>query len=135
MVHYEPMNPVRTALPVPLLAILAWSCSPGPTDPADLVVTGGTVLTVDADFSVAEAMAVRDGRIQAVGTDADIRALAGPETQVVEIPGRRSSPDSPTTICTGSGAATAWTFPASGRWTNCSEPSRNAPGRRAPASW
>ena len=92
MVHYEPMNPVRTALPVPFLAILAWSCSPGPTDPADLVVVGGAVLTVDADFRVAEALAVKDGRIQAVGSAADVRALIGPDTQIVEIPGKTVVP-------------------------------------------
>ena len=94
MVHYEPMNPApaRRALLLPLLATLTWSCSAGPTDPADLVVVGGTVLTVDPDFSTAEAMAVRDGRVQAVGSDADIRALAGPETQVIEVPGKTVVP-------------------------------------------
>ena len=81
----------RLPLLLPLLAT-TWSCSAGPSDPADLVVVGGTVLTVDADFSVAEAMAVRDGRIQAVGDDADIRALAGPDTQVVDIAGKAVVP-------------------------------------------
>ncbi|MYI40208.1 MAG: amidohydrolase family protein, partial [Acidobacteria bacterium] len=77
-------------LPV-LAAITGWSCAPD-IEHADLVVVGGTVLTVDADFSVAEAMAVRDGRIQAVGSDADIRALIGPDTQVIEISGETVVP-------------------------------------------
>ena len=93
MVHYQPMKRrARLALLFPFLGSFAGSCSSGPTDPADLVVVGGTVLTVDAEFSVAEAMAVRDGRIQAVGSDADIRALTGPDTQVVDVTGRTVVP-------------------------------------------
>lgn len=76
-----------------VLAVAAgWSCTSRGGGRADLVVVGGTILTVDADFSVAEAMAVRDGRIQAVGSDADIRALVGPETGVIEIPGQTVVP-------------------------------------------
>ena len=125
----------RTLLVLPVLAATTgWSCAPD-VERADLVVTGGTVLTVDADFSVAEAMAVRDGRIQTVGSDAEVRALVGPATRSLRFPARPSFPGSRTTTCTGSGAATAWTSPGSGPWTNCSEPSRNAPWPRAPASW
>ncbi|WP_330241440.1 amidohydrolase [Streptomyces sp. NBC_00525] len=58
----------------------------------DLILTGGDVLTVDDAFSVAEAVAVRDGRILAVGGDAEIRALAGPGTRVVELAGRTVLP-------------------------------------------
>ena len=47
---------------------------------------------MDADFTVAEAMAVRDGRIQAVGSGADIRALIGPDTQVIETSGKTVVP-------------------------------------------
>ncbi|MGX6606643.1 amidohydrolase [Micromonosporaceae bacterium Da 78-11] len=51
---------------------------------ADLLFTGGPVFT-DAGF--ADALAVRDGRIVAVGHD-DVRDLAGPRTEVVELGGR-----------------------------------------------
>ena len=64
---------------LPVLAVaVGWSCASGGGG-ADLVVVNGAILTVDADFSVAEALAVRDGRIVAVGSDADIRALVGGE--------------------------------------------------------
>ena len=88
------MKPVmaRYALLLALLAVTAWSCSPDPAEPADLVALGGTVLTVDADFTVAEALAVRDGRILAVGSDTDIQALVGPDTQVLEIAGKTVVP-------------------------------------------
>ena len=41
----------------------------------DLALVNGKVLTVDAQFTIAEAVAVRDGRILAVGTNAEIRRL------------------------------------------------------------
>ncbi|WP_431784640.1 amidohydrolase [Streptomyces chumphonensis] len=59
---------------------------------ADLILTGGDVLTVDDAFSVAQALAVRDGRILAVGTDEEIAALTGPDTRVVELAGRTVLP-------------------------------------------
>jgi predicted amidohydrolase YtcJ len=57
-----------------------------------LVLTGGQVLTVDDGFTVAEGVAVRGRTIVAVGSDAEIRALAGPGTRVVELGGRTVLP-------------------------------------------
>jgi predicted amidohydrolase YtcJ len=55
---------------------------------ADLILTNGRVYTVDPAHPWAEAVAVRDGRILAVGADADIAALAGPRTQRIDAAGR-----------------------------------------------
>ena len=55
---------------------------------ADLVFTGGGVYTVDAARRRVQAVAVRGGRIVAVGSDADVRELAGPSTEVVDLDGR-----------------------------------------------
>jgi predicted amidohydrolase YtcJ len=52
--------------------------------PADLVVYG-TVLTVDEARPTAEAVAITDGRIVAVGARADVADLVGPDTEVVEL--------------------------------------------------
>jgi predicted amidohydrolase YtcJ len=60
--------------------------------PADLVLAGGRIATVDAERRFAEAVAVRDGRIVAVGPDRDVRPLAGPRTRVVELRGRSVTP-------------------------------------------
>ncbi|MCK8433242.1 amidohydrolase [Streptomyces sp. D2-8] len=57
-----------------------------------LVLTGGQVLTVDAGFTVAEGVAVRGRNILAVGSDAEMRALAGPGTRIVELGGRTVLP-------------------------------------------
>ncbi len=60
--------------------------------PADLVLTGGAVYTVDAARSWAQAVAVTDGRIAAVGTDADMRPHVGPRTEVINLRGRMLLP-------------------------------------------
>lgn len=46
----------------------------------DLILTGGVIYTVDPTRPRAEALAVAGGRITAVGSDAEIQALAGPDT-------------------------------------------------------
>jgi predicted amidohydrolase YtcJ len=58
----------------------------------ELVLVNGKVLTVDAAFTIAEAVAVRGGRVLAVGTSADIRKLVGPATRVVDLAGRSVVP-------------------------------------------
>jgi predicted amidohydrolase YtcJ len=58
--------------------------------PADLVLRGGTVHTVapeDPDRPAPTAVAVRGGRILAVGTEADVRGWSGPRTEVVDLAG------------------------------------------------
>lgn len=60
--------------------------------PADTVLVNGHVVTVDARFSTAQAIAIKDGRFTAVGTTADIRKLAGPNTRVVDLHGRTVIP-------------------------------------------
>jgi predicted amidohydrolase YtcJ len=59
---------------------------------ADLVLTGGAVYTVDAARSWAQAVAVENGRIAAVGSDADMRPYVGPRTDVVNLRGRTLLP-------------------------------------------
>lgn len=58
----------------------------------DMIITGARVLTMDEGRPRAEAVAVAGGRIVAVGTDAEVTALAGPETQVVQAGGRTLLP-------------------------------------------
>src|SRR5437868_5756673 len=60
--------------------------------PADLVFTGGRVHTVDARDRIAEAVAVRSGRIARVGTDSEITSLVGKGTRIVALQGRSVVP-------------------------------------------
>ncbi len=55
------------------------------TDVADLLVTGSVIRTSDRARPRAEAFAVRDGRILAVGDRADVEAFRGRRTRVVEV--------------------------------------------------
>ncbi|MGW6536536.1 amidohydrolase [Streptomyces sp. NPDC055051] len=54
---------------------------------ADLVFVGGRVVTVDAEFTVAEALAVTGAVISAVGTRQDVAPFVGPDTRVVDLAG------------------------------------------------
>ena len=57
-------------------------CPTIPTDPADLVLTGGRAAHHGpGEPAVRDALAVRDGRIVAVGSDADVRGHVGPRTR------------------------------------------------------
>ncbi len=69
----------------------AWTVA-GQQEPADLVLVNGIVLTVDPNDSIAEAVAVRAGKIVAVGSTADVRRLAGERTTVVDLAGRTATP-------------------------------------------
>jgi len=60
--------------------------------PADLLLRNGYVYTVDAQRSVAQAVAVVDGTIMAVGSDAELLPLAGPDTEVIDLQGRMLMP-------------------------------------------
>jgi hypothetical protein len=62
------------------------------TGPADLIVTGAKVVTVDPSFSIAEAVAVRDDRIIAVGGAAEVGALAVDGTRIIDADGRTVIP-------------------------------------------
>ena len=59
---------------------------------ADRILTGGRILTVDSEDRVVEALAIRKGRIIAVGTTADIERLAGPATERIDLRGKTATP-------------------------------------------
>jgi len=58
----------------------------------DTILVNGKILTVDAQSSAREALAVRDGRIVALGTSAQMRRLAGPQSRVIDLQGRTVIP-------------------------------------------
>jgi predicted amidohydrolase YtcJ len=63
-----------------------------PRPPAELVLRNGKILTVDKDFSIKEALAIKGGRFVAVGMNGDVRRWMGPSTRVVDLGGRTVIP-------------------------------------------
>ncbi|MBI3939985.1 MAG: amidohydrolase family protein [Acidobacteria bacterium] len=59
---------------------------------ADMILYNGKVLTVDDKFTIAQAVAVRDGKILAVGDSALIQKLAGPKTDRIDLRGNTLTP-------------------------------------------
>ncbi len=59
---------------------------------ADLVIVNGRLVTVDEKGTVAEAVAVKDGKIVAVGTTKQVKELANGGTKVIDLEGRLMLP-------------------------------------------
>ena len=81
--------------------LLLMSCSGAEVDfarslavpqPADLVLRNGKIVTVDRNFSIKEAVAIKDGRFLAVGSEREMRIFTGPRTRVVDLGGRTVIP-------------------------------------------
>ena len=60
--------------------------------PVDTILTNGKVITVDDQFSIAQAVAIRGARIVAVGSTQNITRLAGPSTRRIDLRGRSVVP-------------------------------------------
>jgi predicted amidohydrolase YtcJ len=58
----------------------------------DTILVNGKILSADAAFSTRQALAIRDGKIAATGSTAEIQRLAGPKTRVIDLAGRTMIP-------------------------------------------
>ena len=83
-----------SALFVLLLSFILSQCTSAPPDvlAPDMVLHNGKIVTVDEDFSIAQAVAIKDGRILAVGSDSEILPLAGSGTEKVDLGGKAVLP-------------------------------------------
>ncbi|MGQ0702562.1 MAG: amidohydrolase [Gemmatimonadales bacterium] len=75
-----------------LLALLAAVSACRQGDPADLILRGGKVYPFARDTAVAQAVAIRDGRILFVGSDPEAMDYAGRRTRVLDLEGRMVLP-------------------------------------------
>jgi len=82
----------RLAIAQVCFVAIALAAGPAAAQAPDTILVNGKILTVDAQFSTREALAIRDGRIVALGTSADIRKLVGRETRVIDVQGRTVIP-------------------------------------------
>jgi predicted amidohydrolase YtcJ len=64
----------------------------GQTPQADLILFNGKIVTVDSRFSIAQAIAVRQGTLIVVGTNAAVQSAAGPNARRVDLRGHTVIP-------------------------------------------
>ncbi len=76
---------------IPALFALLAPAVPG-QETAETIYVGGDILTMSESRPSAEALAVKDGRILAVGPEAEVMGLRGPETRIVDLYGRTMLP-------------------------------------------
>ena len=85
------MRPIRVLAVIVLFSVAclaAFSQEGRWTPAADWIFTGGQVVTVDRDFSLHRAIAVKDGKIIAVGTEQEVRKHAGITTKTMNLAGK-----------------------------------------------
>ena len=64
----------------------------GPSGPADTMIVNGRIATLNRKQPTVSAVAIKDGKILAVGSDADLQHLRGPNTTVIDAGGRTVVP-------------------------------------------
>ncbi len=92
--HARPPRPNFSKLGAALAACAALLCAGAAcaAAPPQLILFHGRILTVDAQDSIVEALAIRDGKIIAAGADGDILRLAGAATRRIDLHGRTATP-------------------------------------------
>ena len=75
-----------------LSAFLVGQIAQGAEPPADLVVLNGKIVTVNPQFAIVEAAAVREGRFVAVGANSKVKKLVGDRTRVIDARGKTVVP-------------------------------------------
>jgi len=79
------MNKYYRILSILFIVLISYSCTT--IDNADLVIRGAKIATVDEEFSFAEAVAVKDGKIIFVGSEDDVQWYIDKETELIELRG------------------------------------------------
>ena len=86
------MRQPRTMGLIFFLGLLLAGCQTPESPGADTVLTNGRILTVDAGFTIAESLAIRDGRIVAVGANDAVDEHVDASTEVIDLEGRTVIP-------------------------------------------
>jgi predicted amidohydrolase YtcJ len=81
-----------TAVPTPATSPPQPARTLAPGEVADTILVNGNVVTIDAQRTTAQALAIKDGVILSVGDDQSVRTLAGDSTQVIDLSGRTVTP-------------------------------------------
>jgi len=75
-----------------VLIVLAVAALLFARDEADLILFNGKVITVDAEDHIFQAVAVKGDKILAVGSDVEIKPLAGPQCKMIDLQGKTVTP-------------------------------------------
>ena len=86
------MMHLRFALTTCLILLCGIAGATRAVETADTVYTNGKIYTVNAAQPWAEAVAIKDGEFVAVGTNAEVKALTGKDTEVVDLKGGFAMP-------------------------------------------
>src|SRR5258708_6149231 len=79
---------MKTALAIVFTCFAAVAHAQSP----DTILVNGKIVTVDAQSSMREALAIREGQIIALGSSAEMRKRAGPQSRVIDVKGRTVIP-------------------------------------------
>ncbi len=71
-----------------LVLVAAFPTALPAAEPADLVLLNARIYTVDTHLKLAQALAIREGRIIAVGTSEEMQHWTGPDTKVLDLEGK-----------------------------------------------
>jgi len=74
------------------LAVLSGCAPQDRPEPADLVLVHGKIVTLDEAHPTVEALAARDGKVVAIGSEAEIEPYIGDATEVLDLEGRLATP-------------------------------------------
>jgi len=79
-----------------VLLAATWACAPAAdtetNEPADLVIHNGKVVTVDDAVPEGEGIVINGDRIVLVGSNAEVEAYIGPDTEVIDLQGSLAIP-------------------------------------------
>jgi len=90
MARNAPVSCVRPA--AVFLFLILFAAMVRAQQPADVILHSGKILTVDKNFTIAQAIAIRGKEIAAIGSDDQVLALAGPNTKKIDLKGRTVIP-------------------------------------------
>ena len=87
------MDQYKKIMNLLLAVILLWGCNATQeTEPADLIVTGGTIYTMNDQQPMVEAVAVKGDKIMFAGSNEEVNKLKAETTQVLDLEGRTMTP-------------------------------------------
>ena len=92
MNHRERRKYNLLSIPATVVIALISACTPAPNQIANIIYTGGDIITINDSQPTAEAIAVKDGKILAVGTKVNVLKHKDATTRVVDLQGQTLLP-------------------------------------------